>query len=133
MNFQLKTAKETLNLAFNAFFIDRVCKLSGKELSEVFGYLMGKDISDKSVTGGLINDMEVRANVIAAGIDAYNHKNGNPTHTTSAQGFEYLDNLSLIDGQFSEMYAGLISALLPNAGAVEKKAAKVKSKPALKK
>lgn len=134
MNFQLKTAKEILNLNFNAYFIGRVCELSGKELSDVFTYLIGKGITDDNVSGGFIQSMDVRANVIAAGIDAYNHKNGNSTTTTTDQGYVYLDDLSLIDPQFAEMYKNLVRALVPNAVAgVKKSPAKVVKKPHLKK
>ncbi|SEA59178.1 hypothetical protein SAMN05192529_13129 [Arachidicoccus rhizosphaerae] len=130
MNFQLKTTKETYNLAFNAFFIERVCQLSGLDLSEVFNYLIGNNISKDSVKGGLIQSMGVRANVIAAGIDAYNKT----VSATTEKGYEILDSISLIDGQFSEMYGYLIKALLPNAEAAKpKKVVKAARKPALKK
>ena len=115
MNFKLETKSGDYTLRFSNYFLDRVGKISGRSLSETTQYIVGEFIGNESVRGGMLDDLEVRATVIAAGIDAFNLSNGNLTKTTAVEGFGILEKVpnAIANPVWAEMFLEVVKALMP--------------------
>lgn len=117
-----------LNLSFSSFFIARACKLSEKTLQQTIRFLVGhSETEGEAVAGGVLDDMEARAIVLAAGADAYEKR----SYRDKDDGFALMDELEsgLTDPVWVDVLNGVVAAIIPDYG---KKKTAVK-KPAPKK
>lgn len=137
MNYQLKLKDGSkVNLSFSMYFLNRACKLAGKSLQEIFGYLTGEieKGSGHVVRGGLFDDLEVRAVVLAAGLEASNFANGDYEIKTLVDGFRLMEEVenSLTTSAWGDMFVILCESLvankLPKDDAPKKKAVQKKAK-----
>lgn len=116
MDFRLKLKDGSfVDLKFSMYFLNRACKIAGKSLQEMFGYLLGDVASDtKTVSGGLVDDLEVRAIVLAAGCEAADFANGDYTVKSLVDGFQMLELVedSLLNPVWGEMYVVIAKSLL---------------------
>jgi hypothetical protein len=122
MQYTLKTSKGRVNLRFSMYFLQRICELSGHDLMTVPAYMAGDfDPSGNGmVTGGMIGDLKVRANVVAAALEAERFANGDYS-TVNPISKEVYDVMESVEGGvlspqwgdvFRVMYESL-TAMLP--------------------
>lgn len=133
MNYQLKLEDgSTVDLSFSMYFLNRVCKLTGHGLSSIFGHLLGdmSEIDGGIVTGGLLDDLEIRAAVVAAGIEAKGFDDGAFDRKTVFDGFGVMMKVkdSLTSTIWADMYKIITDALIATLPKDE-----IKKKPVAKK
>lgn len=114
MNFILETSDKKINLLFSNYFLSRVGKLSGKTLTETTIYLAGAG-ENGTIRGGMLDDLEARAIVIAAGIDAYNMSKGEMTQTSLIEGYQILEKVPnpLGNPVWAEMFVEVMKTIMP--------------------
>jgi len=118
MNFQVNLKDGTaLNLAFSQYFLMRVGALTGLGLQDTFKYLIGDviDMANGVVKGGVMDDIECRAHVIAAGLQAYGFANGDSKEYTAIDAFPMLEKIEnvLANPIWAKMYIAIMTALMP--------------------
>lgn len=121
---------KSVDISFSMYFLNRVCKMTALTLQDVFTYLIGNDLNIQagSVSGGLLDDLEVRAVVLAAGMEAESFAKGNYKKFDIKDGFDLLENVEggLQSTQWADIYTELIKSLvaekLPKDDAPKKKA-----------
>lgn len=117
MHYQLKLKDgKTADLLFSMYFFDRVSKLTGKGLTELFPYLLG-DMSESDngiAKGGILDDLGIRAAVLAAAVEAHSFANGNYDKKTLVDGFALMEQVqdSLTSTQWSDIYVILVKSLV---------------------
>jgi hypothetical protein len=117
MNYQLKLKDgKTADLLFSNYFLARVCKLLDKGLTHVFPYLLGsiEDTDNGIVRGGIMDDLEVRAAVLAAATEANGFANGDYSQKTMIDGYQLMEQVenSLLTPQWGEIYVMLATSLV---------------------
>lgn len=125
MNYNLKLKEGEVTLTFSMFFLNNLCKLAKCNLSEVFSYAIGTNIKGEgdtaSIDGGLMNDLEVRANVLASAVNA---TNGN-TDLKTFDGFNLIESMEspLLNAQWADVYKHLLECIIPDSLPKSKKKA----------
>lgn len=137
MHYKLKLqGGKTLDLAFSVYFLNRVCKLTGKGLSNIFPTLLGdmSQFGEGVVSGGMLDDLELRAAVLAAAWEADGFANKDYTKRETPEGFEIMEAVDggLASPQWAEIYSILTQCLVATLPKDEVKKKAVK-KPATKK
>jgi len=135
MNFQIKLKDGSIrNLSFSNYFLNCVGKLFDLGLAQTFPYIIGNvsKAGDGVVTGGMMDNLEIRAGVVAAGMEAYGFANGDFTKRTLIDGWQVLEQMedSLKNPVWAQMFVEVCKALIPDKLPSEKKApAKKKAAP----
>lgn len=114
-------------IEFSNYFLSRVQKLLGYGLQGTITAVLGR-FEDGMVYGGLLDDMDVRAAVIAAGIDAHNLSTSRElTQTSMVEGYTIMAGIdnSVTNPVWSEMYVEIAKSLAPES---KKKAVKGEDK-----
>ena len=127
-----------VTLSFNMYFINRFCQLTNLPLSKITNVLLGKiDAETQTMSGGLMDDLTVRAQAVAAGIDAFNFEKGDPSETNTIEGFRVMEQVvnSLTNPVWAEMYVMILKIIVPDNLPKEesKKVAKKKGEKTAKK
>lgn len=132
MNYQLKLKDgKTVDLSFSMYFLNRLCKLTDKGISDIFPHILGQviDVDKGQVIGGLLDDLEIRAAVLAAGMEAHDLSKGRYAPKMVIDGFMIMENIEncLASSIWGDMYAVLCKSViadsLPKDDAPKKKAA----------
>lgn len=131
MQFQLKLKDgSAVDLLFSMYFLDRYCKLSGMGFQQAVPHMIGdlRGVEQGIVFGGLLDDLEIRANVIAAGKEAAGFAKGEYEKVTTIEGFTLMEQVpnALASPVWGELSLVLIKSLvadnLPKGEAPKKKA-----------
>lgn len=135
MQYRLKLSDGShVDLLFSMYFLNRVCKLTNNGLSTIFPFLLG-DISSGetgTVSGGILDDLEIRAAVIAAGMEAEGFARGEYETKTLVDGFQVSERVesSLNSPQWVDLFGiltkSLIASLPKDGEPVKKKTVRTK-------
>lgn len=131
--------KTKVNLLFNMMFLARCQKLMDNNSIQhtrmsLLGSLAGKTSEGTPIIkGGILDDIHIRAIVIASAMYAYNSKHNNDfTELTEIHGYEMMENMTatLNSKVWVELYAKVLEFILaedvPNVEAVSIKKKAVK-------
>lgn len=119
---------KNIDIVLDVYFLSRIGSLMGMGMQESIQYLLGTyDAEAQSVTGGLLDNIEARAAVLAAGSDALSFSNGTPKFSTLFDGFEMLRGIDITDPQWSELYQEVVKSILPKDGKKKEAAKKARS------
>lgn len=127
MNFQVKLKDGSIqNLSFSVYFLSAVGKLLDcNGIQETFTKVIGKveAIGEGRVTGGMLDDFDIRAAVVAAGAEAYGFANGDFTKKSLIDGYQVMNQIedSLKNPIWAQMYIEVCKALIPDKLPEEKK------------
>lgn len=120
MNYQLKLKDgKTVDLSFSMYFLNRMCKMSNLGFQHIFNYLLG-DVSrleDGIANGGFFDDLEIRAQVLAAGVEAAGFAKGDFKQYTAVDGFYMLEQVpdSLTSPVWGEIGLLLIKSVIADS------------------
>lgn len=131
MTYSLKLSDgKSVELRFSMYFLRRMCELSGLGISSIYPYLIGdmSNFEDGIINGGLIDNIQIRSQVIAAGMEADAFYKGK-SDVKSPESKEVYDILESVEGgiisvQWADVLTTITSTLtaeLPKKEVVGKK------------
>lgn len=130
-----------VELRFSMYFLKRVCEFSGYSLTTIYPYLIGDTsrIDRGELSGGIMDDINARSYVVAAGLEAAGFATGNPVSKdpVSKEVFDIIENTEggYLSRQWAEITGKLMESLaaqLPKQELPKKKAAPKKRSVGLK-
>lgn len=142
MTYGLKLSNgSVVELRFSMYFMKRACDMLKCGFSTIYAQLIGdvSELEEGRVNGGILDNIDTRAVVVAAGMEAHSFANGK-SETQNPVSKEIFDIMENVEGgyasrQWAEIVGKMIeslSAQLPKSEIPKKKAAVKRKSPGQK-